>query len=254
MRGAIVDFWKTLLVLVRRWYVAVPAMLVSVGLAAMAYQSIPPKYETTGSIILLSPAQGASGGASRTGGGPTNPLLSFDGSLETTAQLLTQVLLSPAVAKQLAAQGATGDYEVGDANLGGPFVNVVATGQSPSEAQRTVTLVLTRARLELQERQEALNAPRASYINAGDVVRPTEAKLLVGGKIRGAGAALALGLAASLGSAFMIESIVEHRRDRRGVPARRGRRRMPSAVPPPMPPPTDFTEPITPSVRRSIVG
>jgi hypothetical protein len=250
-----VDFWKTLLVLVRRWYVAVPAMLISLGLAGMAYESIPPKYETTGSVVLLSPSQGASGGLSRTG--PTNPLLSFDGSLETTAQLLTQVLLSPSVQKQLAAEGAGGDYEVGDANLGGPFVNVVATGTSPSEAQRTVVLVLARARQELADREAALSAPRTSYISVSDVVKPTEARLLVGGKIKGAGAALALGLAASLGSAFMIESIVENRRDRRGIPAptRRRKRRTPPLPPIAEPSPNDLTQPIvSPPVRRSVVG
>jgi hypothetical protein len=210
-----VDFWKTLLVLLRRWYVAIPALVVSAGLALMAYQSIPPKYEATGSVVLLTPTHGATGSARKDG--PANPLLAFDGSLETTAQLLTQVLLSPGVAEELADQGATGDYQVGDANIGGPFVNVVATGQSAVEAQRTVTLVLNRARQELLAREHKLNAPRASYISVEDVVRPTEARELVGNKTKGAGAALVLGLAASLGSAFMIESIVENRQDRRGV-------------------------------------
>jgi uncharacterized protein involved in exopolysaccharide biosynthesis len=244
--GRAVDFWKTLLVLLRRWYVAVPALVVSAGLAAMAYQSIPPKYEATGSVALLTPTQGAGGSAAKNG--PSNPLLSFDGSLETTAQLLTQVLLSPATAEELAGQGATADYEVGDANIGGPFVNVVATGRSAAEAQRTVTLVLNRAREELLERENKLNAPRSSYIVVQDVVRPTEAKALVGGKTKGAGAALALGLAASLGSAFMIESIVENRRDRHGVPRaarRQGPRRQGAAA--------EFADPLAaPQSRQSL--
>jgi uncharacterized protein involved in exopolysaccharide biosynthesis len=241
-----VDFWKTLLVLVRRWYVAIPALAVSAGLAAMAYQSIPPKYQATGSVVLLTPTHGASGSASKSG--PTNPLLSFDGSLETTAQLLTQVLLSPAVAEQLASEGATGDYQVGDANIGGPFVNVVATGRSAAESQRTVTLVLNRARVELLDRENKLSAPRSSYISVEDVVRPTVAKVLVGGKMKGAGAALALGMAASLGSAFMIESIVENRRERRGVPraARRAGPRRPGG-------PAELADPLAaPQSRQSL--
>ena len=236
------DFWKTLLVLVRRWYVAVPALLVSAGLAAMAYQSIPPKYEATGSVVLLTPTHGATGSTREAG--PANPLLSFDGSLETTAQLLTQVLLSPAVAEQLADQGGTADYQVGDANIGGPFVNVVATGRSPAEVQHTVTLVLNRARQELLERESKLNAPRSSFISVEDVVRPTEVRKLVGGKMKGAGAALALGLAASLGSAFMIESIVENSRDRRGVP-RAARRAGPRRS-------AERADPLAPHSRRSI--
>jgi hypothetical protein len=121
---------------------------------------------------------------------------------------------------------------VGDADTGGPFINVVATGRSPSEAQRTVVLVLARARQELVNRQDALNAPRTSYIKVEDAVLPNEATKLNGNRFRGAGAALALGLAASLGAAFMVESLVAHRRERRGLPgpSRRMPRRPPSGL------------------------
>lgn len=206
------DFWKTLVVLVRRWYVALPALVVSLGLAAIAYESVPAKYEATGSIVLLSPSRGAS---TKSDTGQTNPLLAFDGSLTTVSTAITQVLLSPAVSEDLYRNGATASYEVGNGNLDGPFINVVADGKSPAEAQRTVRLVLQRARAELLNRQAAYNAPRSTYIQVDDLVQPTEAKELVGGKVRAAGAALALGLAASISTAFMIESISENRRERR---------------------------------------
>lgn len=206
------DFWKTLVVLVRRWYVAVPTLVMSLGLAAVTFQSVPSKFEANGSVVLLSPTGGAS---TKNDDGQTNPLLGFDSSLTTVSTALTQVLLSPDVVTELTDQGATADYQVGNGNLGGPFINVVADGQSPSEAQRTVRLVLKRARTELKNREIAYHAPPSTYIQVDDLVKPTEAKQLLGGKVRAAGAALALGLAASLSMAFLVESVGENRRERR---------------------------------------
>ncbi|HEX5496881.1 MAG TPA: hypothetical protein VFX70_20155 [Mycobacteriales bacterium] len=206
------DFWKTLVVLVRRWYVAVPTLVMSLGLAAVTFQSVPPKFEANGSVVLLSPSGGAS---TKSDQGQTNPLLGFDASLSTVSTALTQVLLSPNVVAELTNQGATADYQVGNGNLGGPFINVVADGTSPAESQRTVRMVLARARTELKSREVAYHAPPSTYIQVDDLVKPTEAKQLLGSKVRAAGAALALGLAASLSMAFLVESVGENRRERR---------------------------------------
>ncbi len=210
--GGTLDFWKTLVVLVRRWYVAVPTLVMSLGLAAVTFESVPPKFEASGSVVLLSPSGGASTSSDRV---QTNPLLSFDDSLSTVSTALTQVLLSPQVVKELQGQGATADYEVGNGNLSGPFINVVADASSPAEAQQTVRLVLQRARTELRSREDAHHAPPATYIQVDNLIEPSEAKQLFGGKVRAGGAALALGLAASLSMAFLVESIGENRRERR---------------------------------------
>jgi hypothetical protein len=75
------------MVLLRRWYVTLPALIISLGLAAAVFGSVPAKYASKGTIVLLSP------GASRSDTGqssPTNPLLSFDGSLTTVSTALIQ--------------------------------------------------------------------------------------------------------------------------------------------------------------------
>lgn len=213
------DFAKSLMVLLRRWYVAVPALVVSLGLAAVVFETVPAKYFSSGTIVLLSPSQGTGVGGVKT---QTNPLLSFDGSLTTVSTALIQVMLSPEIGTDLARQGALADYQVGDGNLGGPFIHVEATGSSPAQAQRTVELVLQRTATELRDREVSFHAPAASYIQVDYLVRPTEAKRLLGSKVRAAGAALALALAFSFSSAFMIESIAENRRARRAGTAARG--------------------------------
>ncbi|MBI1758407.1 MAG: hypothetical protein HYR62_04170 [Actinobacteria bacterium] len=213
------DFAKSLMVLLRRWYVALPALALSLGLAAVVFEAVPAKYASAGTIVLLSPSTGTGAGGTKS---PTNPLLAFDGSLTTVSTALIQVMLSSEVGKDLASAGATADYEVGDGNLGGPFIHVEATGASPAEAQRTVGLVLERTSTELRDREVAYRAPLATYIQVDYLVRPSEAKRLLGSKVRAAGAALALALAFSISSAFMIESIMENRRNRRRPKAAAG--------------------------------
>jgi hypothetical protein len=209
-----VDFAKSLMVLLRRWYVALPALVLSLGLSAAVYESVPAKYESRGTIMLLSSSSGATaGGSAKTG--QTNPLLSIDGSLTLTSTALIQVVKSPEVAQDIYNHGGTAVYEAGDGQLGGPFINVDATGGSPGEVQRTVLMVLQRAAVELRNREITYKAPISTYIQIDDLVSPTEAKQLLGSKVRAAGAALALALAFSLSSAFMIESLMENRRDKR---------------------------------------
>jgi hypothetical protein len=209
-----VDFAKSLMVLLRRWYVALPALVISLGLSAAVYESVPAKYESRGTVMLLSSSSGASaGGTAKTG--LTNPLLSIDGSLTLTSTALIQVVQSPEVAQDIYDHGGTAAYTVGDAQLGGPFINVDATGGSPAEVQRTVLMVLQRAAVELRNREIAYKAPVTTYIQIDDLVPPTAAKQLLGSKVRAAGAALALALAFSLSSAFMIESLIENRREKR---------------------------------------
>ncbi|WP_216207651.1 YveK family protein [Amycolatopsis aidingensis] len=214
------DFWSTLRILLRRWYVAVPVFAAALGLAGVAYVSVDPQYESTGTIVLTAP----SSGARVTVGEPTpaekiNPLLAFDASLTTSAQILIETLQDPATAEQFTGDGEDAvSYEVGNGQLSGPFIVVVATSPTPEGATRTVTQVLDRAREELRTRQEALEAPESTYIRADPVINPTPPEELVGGKFRFAAVALFLGLIAGLTAAYGYESHQQHRR-RRGSPA-----------------------------------
>jgi hypothetical protein len=209
------DFWKTMGVLLRRWYVAVPVFLISVGLAVGVFMTVHTQYESTGTIVLTAPTAGAVTSTDPSKAvGPGNPLLDFEGSLTTTSQLLTQSLSSPTVAKQIAAEGGVDSYQAGDGLTGGPFIVIIADATSPQQAGRTVALALKYAEDELTSRQKTLNAPSATYIGTQSVVSPTPATTKIGGKVRAGGVALVLGLVLSLAAAFGIESMMINRRRR----------------------------------------
>ncbi|HEX5117380.1 MAG TPA: hypothetical protein VFW65_19490 [Pseudonocardiaceae bacterium] len=210
------DFWKTMGVLLRRWYVSVPVFVLSVVLAGGVFLAVPTQYESTGTIVLTPPTDGGIVATDpKQATGPGNPLLGFEGSLTITTQLLIQSLSSPTVQGQIAAGGGVDTYQAGDGGTGGPFVVIIADAPTKALAQRTVDLALKYAANELNTRQKNLDAPPSTFIGTQVVVDPTPAERKLGSKVRFAGVALALGVVVSLGAAFAIESIMLARRRRK---------------------------------------
>lgn len=210
------DFWKTMGVLLRRWYVSVPIFVVSLVLGGGVFLVVPTTYESTGTIVLTAPPAGAVTQVNPANAtGPGNPLLDFEGSLTITTQLLIQSLSSPTVQNAIAAEGGSSTFQAGDGNTGGPFVVIIADAKSKAQAERTVTLALRYASDELNQRQKALQAPPSTFINTQVVVEATPATTKLSNKLKGGGVALALGLIVSLATAFALESRSTNRKRRK---------------------------------------
>ncbi|HEX4702842.1 MAG TPA: hypothetical protein VH352_11990 [Pseudonocardiaceae bacterium] len=206
------DFWKTIGVLLRRWYVAVPVFVVALGIGGGVFLKVPTQYQATGTIVLTAPtAGGVTAIDPSKASGPGNPLLDFEGSLTITTQLLIQSLSSPSVGQQIVSEGGA-SYQAGDGNTGGPFVVIIATANSPQQSELTVSLALKYAQTELDARQKNLNAPPSTYIGTQSVVSPTTATTKISNKVKDAGIALVLGLIIALGAAYGIESFTGRRR------------------------------------------
>lgn len=191
-----VDFSLSMRALGRRWYVAVPAFLLVFAIAFVATHLTPQQYESTGTVVLTQPEPKGVG----------NPLMLFDGSLNTAASLLIQSLNSPDTAAQLRGQGGTATYTASDGSLTGPYVVVTADAATSGTVRGTVGLAMRYVRQELLRRQHALDAPAAQYIVVKDVVAPTAPVRKQGGKTRLLGATTVLALAAALCAAFGVET------------------------------------------------
>jgi hypothetical protein len=212
------DFWKTIGVLLRRWYVAVPVFFVALVIGGGVFLKVPTQYVSTGTMVLTAPTAGATTAVDPAHAtGPGNPLLDFEGSLTITTQLLIQSMSSPSVAQQIAEQGGVDTYQAGDGNTGGPFVVIVATANSPQEAELTVSLALKYAQNELNARQKNLNAPPSTYIGTQSVVSPTQATTKISNKVKDGGIALVAGLVLSLATAYGVDSWLSGRRRRRAA-------------------------------------
>src|SRR5262249_5271124 len=96
------DFWQTVMVVVRRWYIAAPAFLLSILGAVAVYASVPKTYSSTAVLVLTLPTTGASQPADpKHPPDLVNPLLNFDKGLSTSAAILIQALSTPETAQDL---------------------------------------------------------------------------------------------------------------------------------------------------------
>lgn len=210
------DFWKTLLVLLKRWYVALPVFVVTVGAAGAVYLSTPMHYQSTGILVLTSPSSGPTSIEDKETG-QTNPLLAFDSSLAISASIVIQSINTPEVVKELGADKPEHTFELSGGNEGGPFISVVTESASEPGSRELAVTVLDRVRAELTKRQQDLGAAPSTFIGVNEIVPPTEPEALTGGKVRAAGVAMVLGFAACLGAVFGLESY-QNRKRRRDEP------------------------------------
>ena len=153
------DLFTTIRILLRRWFVVVPALLVTAGAAYYAMQAVAPAYEATGAVVLLGPATAGAPVAGEPNPAPVNPYLEFGGALETTGEIVSRTLMSEATVSKLAKKGATAAYEVGTGSEGGsPIINLIATDADEQMARKTVNVLITEVSTELERRQAAAGA------------------------------------------------------------------------------------------------
>ncbi|NUR26538.1 MAG: hypothetical protein HOV83_11950 [Catenulispora sp.] len=122
------DLGTMLRVMIKRWYVSVPALLMAIALPAAAWFAVPPKYTSTSTISLLN-SQAASSGTGRTG----NPFTAFDNSLTGLADYLARTLDSDQSMADLATKHGVTDLAAAELapNASGPFITLTITGQDP---------------------------------------------------------------------------------------------------------------------------
>lgn len=217
------DFWQTVLVLLRRWYITVPALLATLGIAAAAYSAMPRQYQSSSILVLTSPLTG--GTRVTTPATVTNPLLNFDRSLSLSAAIVIQQMNSPetAAALRLTPGGMPG-YQVTNGSTNpellesGPFVFVDGTASTPAAAEEITERVAAMVADVLSERQTQLNAPESTHIGIQTVVPTTSGRLLSGNPTRAAAAAAALAGLTSLAAVYGFESLMTYRRRRRPIP------------------------------------
>lgn len=220
------DFWQTVLVLVRRWYITVPAFFATIGIAAAAYFALPVQYESGSVLVITTPL---TGGTEATGANRpqsfTNPLLNFDRSVSLTASIVIQQMRSPEIAAELGVTpGAATRFAITNGSSNpelletGPFLFVQGTGPTPEAAREISGAAGAMAARVLAQRQTDLSAPASTHLTIHEVVPPTTGVPLKGSPQRAAAAAGALACLASLAAVFGLESLMTQRRRRKALP------------------------------------
>jgi hypothetical protein len=215
------EFWITIVGLVRRKGVVIPALLIAVALAVTAYLMTPISYVSSSTMVLTTTQFG--GTESRDPTKPTdltNPLLNFNDSLTTTSAILIEAMNTGSVDRQLGITGST-QLVVDDGRtnpdllgLNGPFLYIVGRSTSPAEAKRVVLDAQTLTREKLAGWQRSLNAPEKTYVGLAEVVpagapQPDRARGVKYGLL-----AFVLGFLLSMGIAYFRDKARTRRRAR----------------------------------------
>jgi capsular polysaccharide biosynthesis protein len=174
------EFWVTIVGLLRRKRVIIPTLLVALTLGAVAFLGTPNTYTSSTTMVLTTTEYG--GTESQDPTKPTeltNPMLNFDESLKTTSAILIEAMNTKGVAEELGAGGATsvivndGRTNPNLIGLNGPFLYIVGQSTSATEAKRIVVQAQKLMQTKLRDWQNALNAPAKTYVSLADVVPPT---------------------------------------------------------------------------------
>jgi len=222
------DFWRTVVVLFRRWYITVPAFVMTLVVAGAAYSVVPIQYQSDGVLVLTTPLSGGTESTAPNATQPiTNPLTNFGASLGLTTSLVIQALASSEASSSLGVTaGDTTTYEVDNGSTNpeelesGPFIFVHGIGPSPEAAQDMAKRVAALAAVILDQRQTEVDAPPSTHIAIQVVVPPAKGRPLLSSPLRAAAAVGALAGLASLAATYGFENLMTHRRRRREERAR----------------------------------
>jgi capsular polysaccharide biosynthesis protein len=198
--------------ILRRWYILVPCLLMSIAAAGATFQMVPPRYETKIQLLLVPPNVPTSATS-----GPSNPYLNFGPGLLTTVDILALSVTSQDAASHVAAQGGSAEYRVSrDLNTSGPIVNVSAQDRDPSTATKTANLVVKLLETDLQAAQDRAGAPRSTWIAVQVLTQSPKPERLYKSAIQDALVVAVGGIFVSFALVYLLERRAERRRMTRG--------------------------------------
>jgi len=202
----------------RRWYVLLPLLILAAALTAGVDRSIPRQYQSSGMVSLLASQQSIKGTSTVPGTG--NPFLSFDSSLNDTADFLVRRVESTDAARQLAGEGV-GTYTAVLAASQGPFIQLTANGATPQAAKAAMTTLIAYTGVQLKALQLQQGVPAQDMITAATIVPGSPPSALNKQRTQDSLGAGAAGLALAVLATFALDSVAMRRRAKR---ERRGRR------------------------------
>ncbi|WP_445185068.1 hypothetical protein ACTXG6_43145 [Pseudonocardia sp. Cha107L01] len=196
--------------LLGKWHLTIPGVLLSLVISGLIFNVVPPLYASSGVAVMVQ--------AGHTSARTSNPLLSFDPSLGTTAQITIASLNNPDTLSEVSvAAGST--FSVKNAGpettgvLGAqPFIYFNTQSPIAGESAAMVYRLMDVARQNLTDRQKDLKVRAKNYISLQTVVEATPPKYVVNTQAAAAGAALLGGVLVTCGLILLWEHVLSSRR------------------------------------------
>jgi capsular polysaccharide biosynthesis protein len=206
------DFWSSMRVLARRWYVVLLGLIVTSAVVAMVFRAVPPTYSAVSQQVFLASPAGAVEPGTAKGQIASNPLLELGSGYNVLAELIAKMMNGEQ--GQLAVQkaGGDGDYIVDTVSGDAPVVSITVDATSPEAALDTEKVVRKVMAQTLEAQQRAAGADSRTFVIVHPVFEPTQAVYAPASRVRAGGALFVVGLALTLGLVFFVESVAERRR------------------------------------------
>jgi len=220
-----VDLWASLGVIGRRWKITVPLVLLTVAASLAVGTTLSPDYEASASVLLVGPASpnvatettpttAATAQPGATAAPPlaepeSNPLLTLNQSLISTARATLEAISSQSTRRGLSEAGLSTDYEVTVAQKD-PIMQIVVTAPNAEQALQTIDALQNAVLEDLNARQEQAGAPADTRIQV-QTLSATEPRAINSGRVRAQLVVVALGFAVTTIAAFAAEAFAQRR-------------------------------------------
>ena len=211
------EFWTSVRVMVRRWYVVVPCLILTGAMGMYLVNHVKPTYQASGSVLLSGNGQAAHVETASTVPG-VNPYANMDQS--QLAFLVSQSAGSSSFADQMTAAGATGNFSV-TAIPAEPAMSLTVTASTPEQALSSYHELLALLNEQITLKQRAVGAPSNTLVGVQAWTSPSSALPVNAAKVKALILVLVIGLLLTLGLTFLVDAALTHRvawsRSRRGA-------------------------------------
>ncbi|THA84317.1 O-antigen ligase family protein [Streptomyces sp. A0592] len=198
-------------VLRRRWYVIVPAIVLSLLAALHLYRSVPVAYQSQSSVALLD-----SSAASKLPPSFGNPISNAGGALVVTADVLIRTLSGADSARELHSLGVSDPYTVGfAANTSGPLLTLTVTGTDREKVLEETNILTGFAGEQLNALQAAAKVQPAYMVQTAPVVLPQTPVPQLKSRYQQVLGVLIVGVGSGFTLSFVADALLNARRRRR---------------------------------------
>lgn len=211
------DLWDLTRLLLRRWYFALPILLVSVGAAFVVTQTVEPDYRSTGNVVLI-PAPGDPADAVARDKGqsppsrPKNPWL--DLGFEALGSAATLKVMDQNTLKSFTERGLSDSVTVTVAQRN-PIYTFEVVGASPGIATATVREAIRVFTAEVAAQQIQYNAMPQDTITTLTLTDGADVETVTSKVTRVVMVTIGLGLLLTAAGTIGLDVLIRRRRLRR---------------------------------------
>ncbi|MFZ4516484.1 MAG: hypothetical protein ACOYN3_09270 [Acidimicrobiia bacterium] len=209
------DFWDSLAVLSRRWWIVVLGIVVTVAVALIVFGAISPTYRADGTVVFYAPGklQLADPNAAPQ---RANPFLGFDGSVTVTSEITARAATAPNVMQTVTGVSPGSSFTAEpDISARGPILQLSASAPTRVAAVDTLGRGIATMNQTLNDQQQAVGASQDTWVRMAVLRSDKAATPVSGSRWRAALGIVLVGIGCTLMAAFGVDALARARARRR---------------------------------------